>query len=413
MNILMLAEVSAVAVIGGAERVLREQALALRRRGHAVRLVTRAPVGDRRPTVEIDGIPEFRYDVNRGNEAAFVLSTLRRSIRRFDDCCRTAVPDAVLVHQPLVGLGPILRRRGRATWLYVCHSLAHEEYLSRTPAWSDPVRGMRRSLNARLRLMSERAVLRRCPRVVVLSEFMKRQAARAHGLRQERLVIVPGGADLHRFRPAADVVTVRRGLGLTDGTFVLFTVRNLVARMGLEPLIRAVGRLEQDGLDVLLLIGGDGPLRGALRQTITELGVGDRVRLLGFVAEEALSAYYQAADLVIMPTHEREGFGLVTVEALACGTPVLGTPVGALPEILTRVDPMLIAEGSDSRSLAAAISRLARHLGNPGERRRLSQRGRELVEADYHWAQHGESLEKVIEDARREAVGRRVAVADG
>jgi glycosyltransferase involved in cell wall biosynthesis len=405
MNILMLAEVSADSVIGGAERVLREQALGLRRRGHDVSVVARAPAGDRRSHVQIDGVTEYRYAVARGNEAAFVLSSLLRSVRLFDRRREEAPPDAVVVHQPLAGLGPVLRRRAKAAgWIYICHSLAHKEYLSRTPSAPDPIRRARRTLNATLRLMSERAVLRRCARVVVLSEFMKRQVIAAHRLLPEKLAIVPGGADPDRFRPSDDPTEVRRALSLPVGKVLLFTVRNLVARMGLENLVRAVGQLGEEGGDLFLLIGGEGPLRGLLEQLIADLGLAERVRLLGFLPERTLPSYYQAADLVLMPTVEMEGFGLVTVEALACGTPVLGAPVGAIPEILTLVDPILLADGTDSAALAKGIRRLLRRFRDrPAEQRRVSQRGRELVEADYNWARHCERLEAVLHDVMREA----------
>lgn len=398
MNILMLAEVSADSVIGGAERVLREQALGLRRRGHDVRVVARAPAGDRRSHVQIDGVSEYRYPVARGNEATFALSSLVRSISVFDARRNEGPPDAVVIHQPLAGLGPILGRRAKAAgWVYLCHSLAQEEYLSRTQTGPDPIRRARRMLNARLRLMSERAVLRRCSRVVVLSEFMKRQVITAHRVPPEKLAIVPGGADPECFRPSEDPVKVRRALNLPLGKVLLFTVRNLVARMGLENLVRAMSRLGEEGGDLLLLIGGEGPLRGPLQQLIADLGLSERVRLLGFVQEETLPSYYQAADLVVMPTFEMEGFGLVTIEALACGTPVLGTPVGALPEILSRVDPILLADGADSAALAKGISRLLRRFRDrPDERRRVSRRGRDLVEAEYNWARHCEQLERVL-----------------
>ncbi|MFB3111774.1 MAG: glycosyltransferase, partial [Gemmatimonadales bacterium] len=91
----------------------------------------------------------------------------------------------------------------------------------------------------------------------------------------------------------------------------------------------------------------------------------------------------------------------VTVEALACGTPVLGTPVGALPEVLTRVDPRLVAEGSDAASLATAIRRILRRFRDqPGEQERLSVKGRALVESDYNWDRHCEQLEAVLREAR-------------
>jgi len=89
-----------------------------------------------------------------------------------------------------------------------------------------------------------------------------------------------------------------------------------------------------------------------------------------------------------MPTAQLEGFGLVTVEALACGTPVVGTPVGAIPEVLGQIDPILIASGTDSRSFADALGRVLSRIEEPVERERLSRKGRSLVERRYSWVQH-------------------------
>lgn len=403
MNILLLAEVSASAVLGGGERVLRQQALGLRKRRHDVSIVARAPASDLRPQVAVSDLVEHRYAVSRRNEPAFVLSSVIRSIRAFDQARTLISPDAVIIHQSLAGFGPILRRRTQArNWVYMCLSLAHEEYLSRTAPATTPRDSLRRSLNATVRRWIERVVMNRCARVVVLSQFMWQRALAVHRIPENKLRMVAGAADPDRFRPPEDPVAVREQLKLPLSRVVLFTVRNLVPRMGLESLLQAIATLGEEGRDLLLVIGGEGPLRPALEQLIRELGLTDRARLVGFIAEDALSKYYQAADLVLMPTHQLEGFGLVTVEALACGTPVLGTPVGAIPEVLARVDPGLLTDGTDSAALATAIRRILRRFRDqPGEQERLSVKGRALVEQDYTWDRHSEQLDRILhEDCR-------------
>lgn len=401
MTLLILAEVSAAKVIGGAERVLREQALWLAQRGHQVSLVVRAPLEDARAQVAVGPVTEHRYGVVRGNQGAFVLSSFFRSVRAFDLARSQAVLDIVLVHQSMAGLGPILMRRASASgWVYVCHSLAHEEYLSRSSEPSALLSRVSRSWGAKLRRWCERLVMRRCARVIVLSEFMKERVMTLHDIEESRIRIVPGGADPAIFRPAGDRTEVRRRLGIPADRLVLLAVRNLVARMGLDRLIQAMVTVGQAHPEILLLVGGSGPLRQELEQLIADLHLTDRVKLLGFIAEEELPDHYQAADLVLMPTHELEGFGLVTVEALACGTPVLGTPVGAIPEVLARLDKELLAAGSDPDSLALAITRiLSRFREQPGEWDRLSLKGRTLVTEDYNWSKHTEQLDALLQEA--------------
>ena len=400
MNILILAEVSAAIVIGGAERVLREQALGLQQRGHQVGLVVRAPLEDSRSQVTVGAAPEHRYGVLRRNQCAFVLSSFLQSVQTFDRARSRDVLDVVLVHQSMAGLGPILIRRAVARgWVYVCHSLAHEEYLSRTGEHSALCGRVARALGAWLRRWCERIVMQRCSRVIVLSEFMKQRVMAAHRIDESKIHILPGGADPVKFHPPADRDEGRRCLGIPAGRVVLLAVRNLVARMGLDRLIQAMVQVEKEHPDVLLLIGGSGPLHQELERLIANLHLTHRVRLLGFIAEEALSHYYQSADVVLMPTHELEGFGLVTVEALACGTPVLGTPVGAIPEVLARLDSGLIAKGGDPDSLALAIDVvLSRFRARPDERERLSLKGRTLVMEHYNWSRHNEQLDLLLQD---------------
>ena len=105
-----------------------------------------------------------------------------------------------------------------------------------------------------------------------------------------------------------------------------------------------------------MLIGGAGSHRAALERQVGELGLDKHVTFLGFVPDADLPRYYQAADVFVLPTRELEGFGLVTAEALACGTPVLGTPVGATPELLETLDPGLVFQDATAGAMEADLT---------------------------------------------------------
>ena len=400
MRFVLLSEVSAATPISGAERVLREQALGLRRAGHDVGLVTRAPAGDTRSGVLVGDIREQRYQPSRLCEPGFVLSSLTRSVHAFDKTRDGDHIDAAIIHQSLAGIGTLLGRTSEVhRWIYLCHSLAHEEYQARQNATGLRRPQMRRALNVRLRQWVERSVMRRCDWVIVLSDFMRKRVLTIHGIPEAKLRIIPGGANLEQFTLPHDPTELRQELKLPSDQIVLFTVRNLEARMGLENLIQAMARLRDDGQNVVLVIGGEGPLRPSLEHLIRKLDLTKRIELLGFIQENVLPKYYQAADLVVLPTQELEGFGLITVEALACGTPVLGTPVGAIPEVLSRVDPDLLTQGTDALSLANGIRKiLVRFREEVGERQRIAIRGRKLVEEHYTWDRHARALEAIVEE---------------
>ena len=169
------------------------------------------------------------------------------------------------------------------------------------------------------------------------------------------MTTVPGGVDLARFAPAEDKAAVRQALGLPTDRRLLLSVRRLAGRMGLDALVEAMPAVVARHPDVLLLIGGKGPERERLERLIDERGLRDHVRLLGFLPDAALAAHYQAADVFVLPTVALEGFGLVTVEALACGVPVIGTPIGATPELLTPLDPRLVADAATPLALSRSI----------------------------------------------------------
>lgn len=389
MRVLLLAEVSAERVIGGAERVLRQQALGLVAAGHQVDVLTRAVGEEASVGATIGGANEWRFPVSKANEWKFVQSTVQGALRLFDRLTKKTPYDLAIIHQALTGLGPLyFRRNAAAEWIYVCHSLAHEEYLTRTAPAVSWLPKIRQLINAWARRGIEWLAMRRCHRIVVLSEFMRQRVLAAHGLAPERIVLIPGAADMSLFRPHGSRRDARRALRLPEQRTILFTVRNLVPRMGLEMLVDALSEMDQADERCLLVIGGEGPLRDRLEAMIRQRQLEQAVRLAGFIPEERLAAYYQAADLVLMPTAQLEGFGLVTVEALACGTPVVGTPVGAIPEVLNQIDPMLVASGADSRSFADALGRVLTRIEEPVERERLSKKGRSLVERRYNWVRH-------------------------
>lgn len=398
MNVLLLAEVSSARVIGGAERVLRNQALGLAALGHRVKILTRAPEETSDGVIDMDGVREWRYPVNRKHEAAFLWSSIRRSVERFDQLRMTEPLDAVIIHQSLAGLGPILSRRHAASrWVYVCHSLAHEEYETRQAPAHSAFANLRRHTNLRARQSVESVVMSRCHRVVVLSQFMRQRVMAAHGISATRIGLVPGAVDAEFFKPTLQRQTARATLNLPIDRTIFFTVRNLVPRMGLDNLLCAIEMLISSQPRLMLVIGGEGPLRARLQEEIRRKKLHEVVHLVGFVPESQLSNYYQASDLVLLPSLQLEGFGLVMVEALACGTPVLGTPVGAIPEILNQVDPILVAEGVDGRSLARALERVLARLQDAEEVARLAQKGRTLVERRYNWTQHCNELARILD----------------
>lgn len=197
-------------------------------------------------------------------------------------------------------------------------------------------------------------VYRRADRFIVLSTAFK-ELLTGYGVDPGRITVIPMGIDTTFFRPAADRAAVRASLGWPADRTVFFTARRLVNRVGLAELLAAVKIARERHGAFVVKIAGKGPLRADLERRIAELGIEDCVELLGFVSEDDLVRSYQAADVTILPTQSLEGFGTIISESLACGTPVIVTPVGGMPEAVLPLGADLIAASPAPRDIATRM----------------------------------------------------------
>lgn len=239
---------------------------------------------------------------------------------------------------------------------------------------------------------------RRSDHFIVLSQYFRDILTRDYGIPGDAVHIVPGAPDIERFRPAENREELRRELGLPATARVLFCARRLVNRMGIDNLIRAMTAVVHAEPEAVLYIAGGGALREQLEDLAKELGLSDSVHLLGRVSNEDLVRWYQAADLSIVPTVTLEGFGLVTVESLACGTPVLGTPYGGTKEILERLTPELLFQDHKPVSIAnRIISALNGSSFVPGRKA-----CRDFVLANYTWERAAGAITDIFRQAMEE-----------
>ena len=217
------------------------------------------------------------------------------------------------------------------------------------------------ALKAAFKSRVEKTVYRRGDRFIVLSPAFRDILVEQYGVSPGRVHIVPGGVDVAAYdRTYLSRVEARRRLGWPTDRPTLLSVRRLVKRVGLEGLVRAVDEIRRTVPDVLLMIAGKGPLREDLAQMIKDLELQDHAQILGFVPENDLPVAYRAATLSVMPTIALEGFGLSAVESLAAGTPVMVTPIGGLPTIVSGLSDELIFASTRLDELATHIARALR-----------------------------------------------------
>jgi glycosyltransferase involved in cell wall biosynthesis len=200
----------------------------------------------------------------------------------------------------------------------------------------------------------ERFVYRKADAFITLSNAFRDLLVSNYGVSRDKVHVVPGAVDTSRFEPS-DKLASRDLLGWPRDQRIIFCVRRLVERMGIEALVTAFAAIAAKYPEVSLFIGGKGPLEENFRTQIRTLGLDSRVRILGFIPESLLPTHYQAADISIVPSQSLEGFGLTTIESLACGTPVLVTPVGGLAEVIQPLAPSCILSGTNPEQIAEGL----------------------------------------------------------
>jgi glycosyltransferase involved in cell wall biosynthesis len=283
------------------------------------------PVANPPPSVTVGG--------SRREPLPLRLLAFRREARRL-----IADADVVDAHLALTAL-PLLRASRRVPLVVHFHG-----------PWADEARFEGAPLlHIHVKRMIEQLVFRRARVFVAMSNAFAQLLADRYGVDPARIEVVPPGVDLDRFAPG-DRAAARARLGIRPDTFVVATARRLVPRMGIDVLLRAWPQIAESRGETLLVVAGDGPERARL-----EAEARGPVRFLGRVDDETLVGLYRAADVCVVPSVALEGFGLVALEALACGTPVVVTNVGGLPEAVAGLDPTLAVEPGDADALAARV----------------------------------------------------------
>ncbi len=331
--------------------------------GHEPRILVRRMERALPAVSHLDGVTILRYPDLLHSFSTLYLPSLWLGRAAVRATLRHWQPDIIHTHQGILGLAAAWA--GAQPLCYTFYGPWHLEFLSDAaprddvPLWKRATRPLWAPAKAALARRIEGAAVRRSDRVIVLSTFSARQLAAIHGVAGSRVSLIPGGVDLGHFSPAPDRRAVRQSLGLPTQGPLLFTVRRLVPRMGLESLLQALSALPE----AKLVIGGEGWLRPRLEEAARALGVAERVRFPGFIPDAELPRYYQAADLVVLPSIALEGFGLITLEALACGTPVVATPMSGAVDVLAPLEPTWLAAdttpGALSWSISVALDRLA------------------------------------------------------
>ncbi|MBI3370409.1 MAG: glycosyltransferase family 4 protein [Betaproteobacteria bacterium] len=228
-------------------------------------------------------------------------------------------------------------------------------------------------------------------RVVTTGEALRAEVIAATGASPRRVESVPTGVDLSRFLPG-DRVAARAGLDLPAAAFLVGIVATLRSWKGHAYLVEALAQLADP--DIRLVIVGDGPGWGPLHEQIARLGIAESVVFAGNQADPV--PWFQSLDLFTLPSYANEGVPQAVQQAMACGLPVVTTPVGAITEIVADGKTGLFVAPRDAKALSATIARLK---PDRALRERLGHAAREHALAHFSRETMLDRMEAVFADA--------------
>ena len=245
-------------------------------------------------------------------------------------------------------------------------------------------------------------VFRACEAIVPARQQLA-DTCLSHLLDPARVHVVPYGIDVSAFRPRPKA-EARAALGLPDG-FVFVCAGRLNREKGMHHAVRALAIVHESLPDARLLVVGDGEERAALERLARKLGVTERVIFAGAQKPERMPAYIAAGDVFLFPTERDEATGLVLLQAMASGLPVIASRTAAIPEAMGWPDERgLLVPPGDACALAVAATRLYR---DEGLRRRLGEGARARVQEAYTLERMVAATVDVYEIARRCLLGDR------
>jgi len=365
---------------GGMNVYVRELSRGLGRLGVSVDVFTRCqtlgpteitPIGDGVRVIHLEA-GEPRY-IPKNELFAF----LPQFLTHLEDFRRSEGLhyDVVHGHYWLSGwVGLRLRRMWGAPLVQMFHTLGMlKNTVARSTAEMEPT----------LRIAGERDVVAGADCLIAANPVEYGHLVDLYGADPHKIRIVPCGVDIDLFRPVPRS-EARARLGLDSGQYVLFVGR-LEALKGVDVLIDAVSLLVQQGSGVRLLIAGgnlDGDVAQKLRARVARLRLTETVRFLGPVEQVDLPAYYSAADVCAMPSFY-ESFGMVAIEAMACGTPVVASRAGGLQFTVRDGETGFLTPPGDAPALARALGAI---LNDTALRDRLGQAAA-LAAQEYSWDQ--------------------------
>jgi teichuronic acid biosynthesis glycosyltransferase TuaC len=237
-----------------------------------------------------------------------------------------------------------------------------------------------------------RQVLKEADKILAVSNATKKYVL-SLGAPPEKTEVLRNGVDLNRFKPSTRIKEeMRKKIGISKDANVVITVRRLVYKNGIDTLIESAKTAVRKNPRIVFLAVGKGPDLLQIHGKIRQLGIEKNFRLTGFIPDEKLPFYYNAADFFVLPSKSGEGLPLVALEAMSCGLPVIATNVGGISEVMMD-DYGIIVPPDNAESLADAILDFSHR-----DFSALKKGLRRIIEEEHSWDRNVEKLVEIYEE---------------
>ncbi len=364
---------------GGVQTYSFHVASELAKLSHDVTVVTPRP---HTPPEPREGLVDIMYTFNfRDNLAVSALPALIKHLRR-------GTTHAILATHWSAGFSALQAKRLLSAQLPIFVTAHGKEVLLKPLEKCGPAQ----AVYDRIR----RYVYHNADLLLPVSHFTAELLARS-GFDEKPHAVIPNGVDASHYQPV-DGQPLREKL-CPDGQRLLLTVSRLVRRKGIDTVIASLARVNEEAGPTNYVVVGEGPDRQRLERLVSEARLKDRVRFWGEASDDELPAFYSACDAFVMPARSEppdvEGFGLVFLEAGACGKPVIGSTAGGIPDAILEDRTGKLVPPGDADALAQAAIQL---LSEPGLARRLGREGQRYASKEATWAQVAKRLVQVIEE---------------
>jgi len=312
--------------VGGIERVVYEQSKRLRKTGFNPTIVTSRMATEK--SYVVDDISVQCYDsinVGFGLGIPYTVPNIS-SFRTFLEAVHSS--DIVQVHGHPYLSSLIAAKIGKRYSKPVILT-QHNTFLEYENAFWDHVEWLNDAAIGK-------QVLKNSDKIIAVSKATEKYVL-SLGAEPAKTIVLHNGVDVDRFKPMDGTrERIRKKHSIPSDASVALSVRRLVYKNGIDTLIQSAKAAIKRNAKLFFLVVGTGPDSDAVQTRISQLGIAERFKLAGFVSDADLPAYYNSADLFVLPSKSGEGLPLVGLEAIACGLPVIATDVGGISEMIIR-----------------------------------------------------------------------------